>query len=194
MSWLQKRLVCFFIILLLISSTPSQSNEICKTPSITRSWSHGIILDLISLPMGGLALEYQHPLTSYVSLTVPFETHFNALSLVPPDITELIRSFGFGLAPDKSVLSGVGALFHYQGWYVEPMIKFGYAQIFYPEPVGTESFFQLRPGVMVGYQAIFDFGLMVKIGLGTEWRIFFPHELLTNALAPDATLSLGYAF
>ena len=141
--------------------------------------AHDKSLYVFPLAPGGLALEYQHPVTPFLRFMVPLDTHTASLSFLP----------------HISILTGIGAMFHYRDWYVEPGIKFGYGQIVYPAALsGNERFFQLRPGALLGYQTILESGLLMRIGVGLEWRLFFPHESLTHALAGDVILVLGYAF
>ena len=178
---------CFLAIMIL--SFASQSNPLIK--------EHRISINTTGFAFEKIAFEYQYRVNSFINIIVPLEGSLSSLSVLPNPILNLIRSFGYGFAPKANLLTGLGAMFQYQNWFIEPTLKIGYAYIEYPQGsplVDQKSFLELTPAFLFGHQTIFDFGLMIKLGIGAQWRLFFPHVILTNVIAPNVTLALGYAF
>lgn len=152
-----------------------------------------VALDLSGIVVGEYSLRGQYKLNSFMYLTLPIDLTFKSASLLPTEVSDFIRVFGFGLYPDFSATGGLGLMFSLAGWFIEPYLRIGYATITYPR-LGGQEFFYAVPGFHIGYQHIFDFGLLLNIGTGIEYEAYFPSQVQTNAWSPNFLLSVGYAF
>lgn len=156
--------------------------------------SHILSLDTGKILYGGLSARYEYPLYAHLNLTSGVEGQARVLSPVPQAVQNGVRILWWGAFPEALAVGQVGLKLHYGGWYVEPFIKSGYAQIRYLDAVGTRHLAVLSPGAVLGYQETLPFGLALNLGMGLQGRVFLPHGQAKTLILPEATLAFGYAF
>ena len=179
MTWLPKFLISLCLV----------SNAFAATP---RNMS--IALDLSPVLTGGLGLRYDYQLESYLKITVPLEAKARILSPLPSEAQNALRLYAWSTLPDFTILTGTGIQLNYQGWYIEPQIKLGYARVVYLGKTGAKDLFLFQPTFLFGYTQTFENGFLVNVGLGFSWHSFSPAEDAVSFWSPDAVLAVGYAW
>jgi hypothetical protein len=155
---------------------------------------NSISLDFSHIFSGGIGVRYEHAVLPFMNITVPLEARFRTLSPLPSVAVNGIRIIAWSALPDAIVLTGVGAKFHYSGWYIEPMLKLGYAQITYHGAAGTKHLATFQPSLLVGYNTTLDFGLFINVGVGISGRLYTPSADAKSFFQPDGVFSVGYAW
>lgn len=153
-----------------------------------------LTLNLVETFVGGLGLQYEAPLSPYLRLTVPVEIKAKALSLLPQRTLSVLPAFAYGFLPDFGIASGVGLKALYHGWYVQPSALVGYTRIVYPIPNGVRHLASFEPRVLLGYQKVMPFGLVVDLGLGVGYRFFVPEADAAAFWNPIFRIDVGYAW
>jgi hypothetical protein len=169
------------------------ANIMARKPA--HSARHALAIDMTNFFFGGIGVRYEYSPLPYFNLTFPLEGQLLLLSAVPPEIVAASRLLSWSFFPDLVAQAGIGAKFHYAGWYIEPLAKIGVAQVQFPDSMlGTRTYALIKPEVLVGYQTVFDFGMFINVGLGFGWRFFVPSTDIPPIWQPDAILALGYAW
>lgn len=153
-----------------------------------------IAIDLSAIPVGGIGIRYEQALLPFLMLTIPLDTKMRQLSPLPADIVNSARILAWSMFPEVVVRTGVGIKFHHQGWYVEPMLKLGYAQIHYLGQTGTKHTALIQPALYIGYNTTLDFGLFINVGLGVTAQLFLPSKDAKSLFLPDGVLAIGYGW
>jgi hypothetical protein len=196
MLWRQRYLQIFILScssLISLSAMPLAASK--KHSSTTRAKLHSVAFDATAIINGGLAFRYEYSALPYLNISIPLEGQLLSLSPLSSEFIAGSRILGWSWFPHASAKTGVGAKFHYAGWYVEPLIKVGFAEIqFAGSALGTRYYALLQPEVMIGHQAAFDFGLFLNVGIGLGARIFLPATEVPPYWQPDAVIAVGYTW
>ncbi len=155
---------------------------------------HNISLNLFSIIWGGFDFRYEYRYNTWLTFTVPADFEFQRLSPLPFATQQNLRTISNGFLPQAETATGFGSRFNYWGFYLEPMVKFGYAKIIVNPLLPAQNYFMLRPLFYLGYQKTFDFGLSLNVGFGPMYTIFFPRTFADSYAFLDVMLALGYAF
>jgi hypothetical protein len=151
----------------------------------------------VSIPnliLGDISLKYEYSILPFLTLTVPVNFQSTDLLLLPPETPGYFRNFGDGLFPNLAATAGIGARFHCLGWYIEPILTFGYVRIDYALPTGPQHLMLVKPTLLVGYYTIFTSGLYLNIGIGVAEGLFYPTNKTASIIRPDGILALGYVW
>ena len=151
-------------------------------------------LDLSPVLTGGLGVRYEYSIQKFFKITVPFELKSIKLSPLPSEAINGLRLYAWSTLPDLTILTGLGTQFNYQGWYIEPQIKLGYARVVYLGRTGAKDLFLFQPTFLFGDSQTFENGFLVNVGLGFSAHLFSPSGDAMSFWSPDGVLAVGYAW
>lgn len=175
----------FFLVFLLLHPNAIGNN----TPEPGRFSLSG---DIVGIPLGAYGVRAQYHWVNHITLTLPINMSVSQLNTLPTVANNIIKIFGYGILPTFRITGGIGLMFDYGGWYIEPGISLGYAKMNYPE--FEKSMFLVAPNVFIGHQSIIASKFLINIAIGIVGLYYFPHITGTNAWIPVSTFSLGYVF
>ncbi len=97
-----------------------------------------------------------------------------------------------------SIQAGIGAKFRVSEWFlkssvfIEPTLQGGFSQTNLPV-IGTTNAFRLLPSVAVGWEFVFDSGLIFAMRAGASMPFDFPQSIKGVNFQFNPSLGLGYA-
>ncbi len=167
----------------------------------------GVNLNLGTMPLGNFEARYELKLNDTVSFAFPVNFVYYKAALVRGILS---KSIGGSVGAELKIHVAGKAL--QGGPYLAPTVKFGLidhptadrnnnlppnVRASLDEKGKLSSYFRnngwLRTGVLMGYDHVFDFGLMLDANIGLEHYYFF-RAVHHNLTRPVFALSIGYAW
>lgn len=152
--------------------------------------------ELTSIVWGGASVAYEYRLLPYLALSIPLTMRYLPASLLPGVAKTGLRAYNYwGVIPDFSLQSGMGAKFYLDNWYIHPSFLIGYSfSRLPPEIVISGRAATLEPRLMIGHKTVTPCGVTIDIAAGGYARFFTPSTVAATVYAPDLKLSVGYTW